>query len=57
MEVRISAKHQATKIYEITLIDVIEDYFFGCTLLILDSGMIDSFNDFVFHIQAMWNFS
>ena len=57
MEVRISAKHQATKIYEITLIDVIEDYFFGCTLLILDSDMIDSFNDFVFHIQAMWNFS
>ena len=53
MEVRISAKHQATKIYKITLIDVIEDYFFGCTLLILDSDMIDSFNDFVFHIQAM----
>ena len=57
MEVRISAKHQATKIYKITLIDVIEDYFFGCTLLIFDPYMIDSFNDFVFHIQAMWNFS
>ena len=57
MEVRISAKHQATKIYKIMLIDVIEDYFFGCTLLIFDSDMIDSFNDFVFHIEAMWNFS
>ena len=33
--------------------DMIEDSFFGYTLLIFVSDMIDCFNNFVFHIQSM----
>ena len=50
--------HRFKSFHELTLInicfrDMIEDSFFGYTLLIFVSDMNDSFNDLFFHIQSI----